>query len=124
VTLPGEHAESCLIIATQNGVIIAALGYVFGVCGWQPDALVGEAISTALIPERYREAHMQGMAKYRETGEGPVLGRRLAIEALDPAGREHPVWLTVFGYEEYSGLLFGVLRRRHPTGPVECGAHQ
>jgi PAS domain S-box-containing protein len=111
----GAPAKSCLIVATRAGVIIAAMGDVAGVCGWQPDALVGEAIATALVPERYRKAHMRGMAKYRETGEGPVLGRRLAIEAIDSAGREYPVWLTVFGFEQFSGLLFGVLRRRPLT---------
>lgn len=117
----GDPADICLIVATRAGVILAALGDAT-VCGWQPDKLVGESIATALVPERYREAHVEGMITYRFTGKGPVLGRCLPIEARGPEGDEYPVWLTVFGYEEFSGLLFGLMQRRDSTGSAGCGA--
>ena len=57
--------------------------------------MLGKKLSETLIPERYREAHEKGMARYSKLGKGPVLGKPLEIEALRSDNTEVPVSLLI-----------------------------
>ena len=63
--------------------------------GWTRDEVSGRALSELIIPEKFVKQHVQGMAHYMKTGEGPVLGRRIEIEAQDKAGEIFPVELSI-----------------------------
>src|SRR5207253_11422291 len=56
---------------------------------------LGARMSSLIIPERYRERHEQGLQRYLTTGEGPVLGQILEVEALRRDGEELPVELAI-----------------------------
>jgi PAS domain S-box-containing protein len=81
------------------------------VFGWSTDQAVGHQLSNLIIPHAFREAHHQGLAKYLETGEGPVLNRHFEITALRSTGEEFPVELSItptkLGTEE---VFLGFLR--------------
>lgn len=104
--------EKALVIATEHGVILEAKGQIELVCGWKAKDLVGQDIS-AIVPRAMRKDHLQGMEHYRKTGEGPVIGKTLELKALGPDDTLYPVWLTVFGFEKYSELIYGLLESRH-----------
>jgi sigma-B regulation protein RsbU (phosphoserine phosphatase) len=63
--------------------------------GWQRDEALGRSMSDLIIPPSYREAHQAGLRHYLRTGEGPVLGKRIEITALNRDGNEFPVELTI-----------------------------
>jgi PAS domain S-box-containing protein len=63
--------------------------------GWSRDEVAGRLVSETIIPPRYRDAHQHGLAHFLTTGEGPVLGQRIELEALHRDGHEFPVELTV-----------------------------
>jgi PAS domain S-box-containing protein len=65
------------------------------VFAWTREEVLGRLLTDTIIPERYRPAHAQGLDHYRATGEGPLLGRRIEIEALRRDGSEFPVELTI-----------------------------
>lgn len=70
---------------------------------------IGRPLSRLIIPDRYREAHACGMARYRKTGEGPILNRRIEIVAVHRDGHEFPVELTVMPFchgDAYSFTAF------------------
>ncbi len=48
-----------------------------------------------IVPPQHREAHANGLKRYLQTGTGPVLDNRIEITALDKAGREFPVELSI-----------------------------
>ena len=54
------------------------------------------------IPEKYREAHKVGMKHYLETGEGPVLGKRVELEALNKEGKVFPIEAKLGTAEEWT----------------------
>ncbi len=56
---------------------------------------IGKNLAALLIPERLRERHRAGLARYIATGEGPVLGKRVEMPALRADGSEFPVELCV-----------------------------
>ncbi len=63
--------------------------------GHRADEVIGRPLSEVIIPEQLRAAHEQGLARYRATGEGPVLGRRIEMPALRADGTEFPVELSI-----------------------------
>jgi PAS domain S-box-containing protein len=62
--------------------------------GWTVEEALGQQM-TMIIPERYRAEHQNGMERYRRTGEAPVLGTVLQVEALHRSGREFPIDLAI-----------------------------
>jgi PAS domain S-box-containing protein len=56
---------------------------------------VGKPLAELIIPERLRERHKQGMARYLATGEGPILNRQIEMSALRADGTEFPAELSV-----------------------------
>jgi PAS domain S-box-containing protein len=80
--------------------------------GWSADDVVGRPIADFIIPPALREAHREGLARYRATGEGPVLGAVLSLTAVDRGGREFPIELAIStAVESVEGTIFiGFLR--------------
>jgi PAS domain S-box-containing protein len=93
-----------LVIETSlDGVItIDAKGRVTGwnpqaerIFGWSRAEVMGKRLSETIVPERHREAHERGLNNYAATGKGPMLNRRLELEAVNRDGHEFPVELSI-----------------------------
>jgi PAS domain S-box-containing protein len=63
--------------------------------GWSCQEAVGKRMVDMIIPMQYREAHSLGLERFLATGEGAILNRRVEIAAVNRAGHEFPVELTV-----------------------------
>ena len=74
---------------------------------------VGRELGDLLVPEEFRARHRAALARYRETGEGTVLGEPLDLAALHADGSLVPVELVIAELSPPPALLFkGVLRAR------------
>jgi PAS domain S-box-containing protein len=71
--------------------------------GWLEAEAIGQRLSQTIIPERYRERHEQGLARYRATGEGRLVNRRVEITARHRDGREFLVELAIAPIELTDG---------------------
>lgn len=56
--------------------------------GYAREEIVGKDLYDTIVPEAYRERHRRGMARYRATGEGPILGRLLELPARRKDGTQ------------------------------------
>ncbi len=58
-----------------------------------------EALATTLpeliMPERFRAMHKKGMQHFKKTGQGPVLGNRIELLALNKQGNEFPIEIAI-----------------------------
>ena len=63
--------------------------------GYPVDAARGGLLADLIIPPRLRDAHQRGLHHYLATGEGPLLGRRIEVEAVRADGAEFPVELSI-----------------------------
>ncbi len=57
--------------------------------------VLGRPLADVLIPERSRDDHRRGLARYLGTGERSILDRRVEVTALRGDGSEFPIELAV-----------------------------
>jgi len=74
--------------------------------GWSHEEIVGQLLSDTIIPSKYREAHARGLRNFLETGQGPILNKRLEIEAVTRDGHEIPVELAISAVRSGPGWVF------------------
>jgi PAS domain S-box-containing protein len=93
------------------GVITGWNCQASGTFGWTAEEVVGHPLVETIIPARYREAHLAGMARFHATGDGPILRTRIEISAVDRDGREFPVELTITPFTVDGGWHFSAFIR-------------
>jgi PAS domain S-box-containing protein len=84
---------------------------------------LGRTLSETIIPPAQREAHERGLKRFRETGEGPILGRRIELTGMRADGSEFPVELAVVpmrreGRTEFSAFLRDLTESRRLQSEV------
>ena len=67
---------------------------------------IGKELAELIIPPRSRERHRQGLAHYLKTGEGPLLGKPIEIEALRRDRAEIWVQLAISAIEVDGSPIF------------------
>jgi PAS domain S-box-containing protein len=89
------EAEGCVIAANEASQIIALSAGAAELLGYpDPSELVGNRI-VAIIPERYRQAHVAGFTMYLLVGRKPLLRRPVRVPALRRDGSEVEIELVV-----------------------------
>jgi PAS domain S-box-containing protein len=74
--------------------------------GWTREEALGQDLANLIIPSAMREAHRQGMARYMEVGEGPVLGKRIELVALHRNGTHFSIEITISALKENNEYRF------------------
>ena len=62
-----ETALDAVVVMKSDGVVADWNDRAAGVFGWSQDEAVGRTMADLIIPERYREAHRNGLQRYLET---------------------------------------------------------
>lgn len=57
----------------------------------------GKYLHELIIPERFREHHLKGFKRFKDTGQGDALGKTLELAALRKDGVEFPIELSLSG---------------------------
>jgi len=84
-----------IICIDANGRVFECNEPAFEIFGWERSEMLGQDISETIIPEKYRAAHKAGMEKFLATGESPVLGQRLELEAINRQGKIFPIEISI-----------------------------
>jgi diguanylate cyclase (GGDEF)-like protein/PAS domain S-box-containing protein len=90
-----ESALDCIITIDHRGLVREFNPAAERTFGYARDEILGKEMAELLVPPNLREAHRQGLARYMATGDGPVLGRRIEIEAMRRDGSIFPVELAI-----------------------------
>jgi PAS domain S-box-containing protein len=104
-----ETAQDAFVSIDADGRIRDWNRQAERVFGWPRDEALGRSLAETIIPERYREDHRRGLARFLQTGEGPVLGKRLELEALRRDGTVFPVELTIWATSAGESVRFNAL---------------
>ena len=92
-----DTAYDAVVAMDSNGRIIDWNRQAAVTFGWSREEALGRNLAETIVPPSYREAHARGLARFLETGAGPVLNQRIEISALRRDGREFPVGLPTLG---------------------------
>ncbi|MBI4563749.1 MAG: PAS domain S-box protein [Planctomycetes bacterium] len=106
-----ESALDAVVTIDAAGTITSFNPQAEKIFGWRIEEAVGRSLSDTLIPPRYRQAHTEGLKRFLATGEGPVLNRRIEIEALHKDGHEFPVELTITPLRSSGSVIFSAFVR-------------
>jgi PAS domain S-box-containing protein len=112
-----DSALDCIITIDHEGRINEFNLAAERTFGYKRDEVVGKPLTDAIIPPSLREKHRRGLARYLETGEVVVLGRRLETTAVRADGSEFPVELTITripvdGPPSFTGCLRDITERK------------
>ena len=90
-----ETALDAIVTMDDDGRIVEFNPSAETMFGYSRNQAMGSPMADLLVPPALRRAHHQGIAHYRATGEGPILGKRVEVNAMHASGHEFPVELTV-----------------------------
>jgi PAS domain S-box-containing protein len=101
-----ENAYDAYVAMDQDGAIVDWNPQAENIFGWKRDEVIGKPLSDIIIPQRVRNQHLQGLVHYLHTGEGPLLNRRIEMQALRRTGQEFPVELTISTLRIENNVIF------------------
>src|SRR6185503_3971037 len=101
-----DSAIDCIISMDQTGRIIEFNPATETVLGYTRAEALGKRLAELMVPPRLRAQHERGLAHYLETGEGPVLGKRIEMPAMRADGSEVPVELSITAFELAGQTIF------------------
>jgi two-component system cell cycle sensor histidine kinase/response regulator CckA len=121
-----DNALDAVISMDSTGVITDWSAQAERMFGWSRMEAIGRRMSETIIPQQYREAHERGLKRFFETGEGPVLNKRIEITALGRDGREFPVELAISpsksgGRWTFSGFIRDLTEQKKAAEALKAG---
>ncbi|MFN7971393.1 MAG: PAS domain S-box protein [Acidobacteriota bacterium] len=90
-----DNALDGVIVMDTAGRIAEWNPQMEAIFGWKKEEAVGRQLSGLMIPPQFRDAHEKGLLRFLETGEGPVLNKRIEIVALRRNGTQFPIELSI-----------------------------
>jgi PAS domain S-box-containing protein len=88
-------ALDCVITMDHQGRVIDFNPAAEATFGYARDDAVGRELATLIIPPDLRDAHRRALARFTETDEPTILGRRIELEGMRADGSTFPVELTI-----------------------------
>ncbi|MEX1071169.1 MAG: PAS domain S-box protein [Anaerolineales bacterium] len=124
-----DNSLDAIITMDAGGIITGWNPQAEKTFGWSVQEAVGHLMSELIIPSQYRAAHKRGLRHFLETGEGPVLNRRIEISALHRDGYEFPVELTISPVKAenvvtFSGFVRDITERKQAAEKVRAQLNQ
>ena len=96
-----------VIAVNRQGWIIDFNGAAEQIFRYSREEAIGQKMEEMIVPEHLKQAHLDGMDRYRKTGKKHVIGKgRIQIEARRKNGEVFPVELSISTAESEEGEIF------------------
>lgn len=111
-----ESAIDAIISADHMGEIISWNKAATRILGYTEEEAVGQRLEL-IIPQRFQDAHRNGMTRFTTTGEAHVIGTTVELFACTKNGTEVPIELslstwTVREERYYTGIIRDIGERK------------
>jgi diguanylate cyclase (GGDEF)-like protein/PAS domain S-box-containing protein len=118
-----ETASHAFVGMDADGRVAAWNQRAAATFGWSRDEAMGRRLGDLIIPPESRAAHERGLAHYLDSGEGPILSKRVEVTALHRDGREFPIELTIWpvrtgGTVRFNALVDDITVRKQLEGQL------
>jgi len=95
-----DRAHNASVLMNAQGCVTYWNPRAERMFGIAREQALGRPVAELIIPERFREAHREGLERFLETGEGPVIDRRIELVGLRADGSELPIEITISALRE------------------------
>ena len=111
-----ESAIDAIISANNKGEIISWNQAATRILGFTEEEAVGQRLEL-IIPERFHEAHRNGMNRFTKYGKAHVIGKTVELAARTKSGEEVPIELSLSTWEVrderyYTGIIRDIGERK------------
>jgi PAS domain S-box-containing protein len=103
-------ALDCIIVADAQGLVVEFNPSAEATFGYKREEALGRPLAELIVPPALRETHIRAFARFVETREERLLGRRLELTGMRSDGSEFPVELTLSRIEGEPVLICGAIR--------------
>lgn|GEM_PF-6868005 len=90
-----DAALDCVILADASGRVVEFNPAAERTFGYTRDEALGRTLAELIVPPSLRELHGEGFARFVETREKRLFGRRLELTGMRADGTELPVELAL-----------------------------
>jgi PAS domain S-box-containing protein len=90
-----ESAQNAIVVLDAEGQILFWNGAAERLFGYTKAEALGRKYHSLVVPERFREAAAKGLAQFRDTGTGALIGKVTEVAALRKDGAEFPVEVSL-----------------------------
>lgn len=105
-----QTAYDAIVSADSRGRITYFNSRAEQMFGFPSAGACGQPLSL-LMPERFREQHEQGLARFLATGEAHVIGKTIELSGRRIDGTEFPLELSLSSWRTGEGLFFTAIIR-------------
>jgi PAS domain S-box-containing protein len=91
-----EKANEGFISIDEQSLIVNWNPYASELFGWKKEEVLNKPLQEFIVPPKYRKLHIQGMNKFLNTGDGPVINKTIEITGYHRTKKEFPIELTIF----------------------------
>jgi PAS domain S-box-containing protein len=103
-------ALDCVILADASGRVLEFNPAAERTFGYTREEVLGRTLAELIVPPSLRDRHTLAFARFVETGDGRLFGRRLELTGMRSDGSEFPVELALSRVESEPLLICGALR--------------
>jgi PAS domain S-box-containing protein len=103
-------ALDCVVMADASGRVVEFNPAAERTFGYTREEALGRTLAELIVPPWLRERHNRAFARFVETREERLFGRRLELTGMRADGREFPVELALSRVEGEPLLICGALR--------------
>ena len=112
-----DSALDCIVTIDHEGCITEFNPAAERTFGYHRNDVLGRQLADIIIPPSLREKHRQGLARYLDTGEARMIGRRVEMTAVRADGSEFPCELAISripldGPPSFTGYLRDITERK------------
>lgn len=105
-----DAALDCVVLADAEGRVVEFNPAAERTFRYSRDEALGRTLAELIVPPSLRELHSNAFARFVETGEKRLIGRRLELTGMRADGSEFPLELALSCVESDPLLVCGALR--------------
>ena len=118
-----EAALDCVVTMDDTGAIVEFNAAAEKTFGYTRADVLGKPLADLLVPKALREKHRAGLARYLDTGEGPIIGKRIEVNAMRSDGVEFPAEVAIVrinteGPPMFTGYIRDITERRQAAEAI------
>ncbi len=89
-----ETAQDAIVSIDEEGIVKIWNLSAERIFGYSRNEIMGKSI-TIIIPERYRERHVEGLKRFLQTGQAKIIGKSIELSGITKEGIEFPIELSL-----------------------------